>query len=1072
MPVTRNRSSLGECNAQVGTSDSTAFELPLAKSREVRQAAMGSPYGPTTSKFKMAHLSPPSASRGQFGSVLPNGLPGGARTKFTRTESMPVIPSCSDASDSQEDSDLPSPIAARTRTATKQGPAATDGPALDQESSQDSTSSPSQRRTGAVKRSAAAASASSNTTSSNPTSQRSEDPRPGDDDDDEDDSRRRRRRSSRLGGCSSQSEQLHDRDDSNKENIAPFSYSSYNGSSHVEVVIPSPSRPLGARTRTMARRSVSSPVIQFSGNAANGSAPADSANPRRSSRRSGPTRTDSFNSSRRPTPLSTSSGAPSTPTTRRVRGALSSAVIEAGIPASPFARLNLASGPSAFGMAPSFSNNTSLADDAESSYFSSQGSGSVAPSIFDSTSQVADEDSDMDDLSLIPGLHGPRRSRTHGADGTQDSSVYSRDSSVMPEVEIVQEKESTGVSSAAAADQTTTAGESTALDVEMQDVDATLVEPVLAASLKKLRFPNVYAHARSLLRYSSATTADADGTGASKLEASDRDAREEVEIVGREREMVMIKTFLSTRFGNDALFPTTSAAEFITPTKDAAATDLNAPSLYMCGLPGTGKTALVRSILSELRQVSTTMEIPRIAFVNCMSITTPRLIFGKILEQLGEEPCEVGGSGNETEGALEMVVKKSDRHILIVLDEIDHLLEKRAHQSVLQRLFCIGKSEAAEANKSAKCAMIGIANSLDLTERFMPLLLHTGMSPALLHFQPFTADDIAKVVRSRLTGLHARYDYGPDEDSKPAQNTADAIFRKPALDLASKRIASATGDLRKALDVCRLAVELVESEQRQGAINVMTTEKTADKVVAAELLAPLTPETAPRVMPQHIVRVLNSVLGSPQISRVRQLDMHAKFFLLAYLVAERRQAENLPILGCGMDDKVVRAVGGTGTKPKNGLRFLDVGMTYSKILQNDGQFQPVTTSELLQVVENLEVVGVVTLSNEAGRAGKKVAQQQIGGANNRIVSLVLAQDDVRDGITTAGSSSFSASNEGSGSGAGAGAIAVVADAISRMWVKEDTRIMRSRGWEAAAMQSEAVRRAELGGGRGFQPIGL
>ncbi|CAD6884516.1 unnamed protein product [Tilletia caries] len=1100
MPVTRNsRASLGEHNAQIATSES------LAQSREVRQAAMGSPYSPILSKFKggpAAGAAAPSTSRGQFGSVLPNGLPGGLRGRFSRTESMPVIASSSHLSDSEDPT--ASPVSTRTRTAsTKQGLAPSAISEVDQLSNQEATSSSSssQRRTGTVKRSEAAAASSNgpspNTCGQSGNSSSAADPRPGeggggdnDEDDDEDESRRRPRRSSRLGGCSSQSEQLHERDDSNKENVAPLNYAYNSGSSELEVVIPSSAR-LSSRMGTMARRSASSPNVNFHGMASHSSVPG-SVNPRRSPRRSGPTRIDSFNSNRRPSPMAVSSAAPSTPS-RRIRGALNPAIIEAGIPASPFARLNLAAaGPSSvFGRSTSLSNRTSLADDAESSYFSSQGSGSVAPSIFDATSQVADEDSDMDDLSIIPGpqgdLAGPRQS-----------------SEVVPEKHSAADDLKTNVES----------GDGAAHDVEMQDVDATLVEPVVVdvSRPKKQRFPNVYAHARALLRFSSSTgagrQATTPSTTSSKREGGNddgEDARENgFEIVGRERERAMIKTFLTARFGDEALFASARSSDV---EHASIQLDTNAPSLYMCGLPGTGKTALVRSILSELRQQDATtmtarvVPAPRIAFVNCMSITAPRLIFGKILEQLGEpvplKACD--GLSSEAEGALEMALKKSDRHVLIVLDEIDHLLEKRAHQSVLQRLFCIGKSKAALSNKSAKCAMIGIANSLDLTERFMPLLAHTGMAPAMLHMQPFIAEDIVKVVRSRLAGLHARYDLGPEEESEPAQNTADAIFKKPALELASKRIAAATGDLRKALDVCRLAVESVEAEQRQGAMYVMTTESTAGQVIAAELLAPLTPETAPRVMPQHVVKVLNSVLGSAQIGRVRGLDVHAKFFLLAYLVAERRLAEGLPVLGSGggADDKAALASaaaatttsGGGSSKSKKamssgGLRFMDVERTYATLLKNDAgglsaHFAGVTTSELLQVVENLEVVGVVTLSNEAGsgssgggvgRAGKKAAGGG-GGATGRVVSLVLAQEDVREGITTAAAASFSSSSSEGGNSSN-GAIAVVADAISRMWYKEETRIVRSRGWEAAAVQSEAVRRAELGGGRGFQPVGL
>ncbi|KAK0522517.1 AAA ATPase [Tilletia horrida] len=1115
MPVTRTlRSSLGEHNAQHGTSATSTIELPLAKTREVRQAAMGSPYAPTSPKVK--HMAPPAAAgsaaaaaarRPEFGTLVPNGLPGGIRSKFARTESMPIINHIAASDDdeaSQDDLESSSPISTRTRTAMKQASTSPHLPSSEQltaSTATTSTSSSSSRRTGAVKRSAAesntpaaSSGSSSGQNASSTSSHRGEDPAPDDDDGDEDDPRRRRRRSSRLGGCSSQSEPRRERDDSNKENIAPPNYRR----SEIEVVIELPRNAaqsqLGMRTRTMTRRSVSSPVIHFSSSNASNVPSAAAASVRRSARRSGLSRTDSFGSGRNPSPNGIASGGPTTPSRRSRGGPLSPAVNEASAPASPFARLNLGAGSSAFGLGPSLSANASLADDAESSYFSSQGSASVAPSIFDSTSQFAEEDSYMDD-----GSHGylptTRRARGLAADGSQESSIYSRASSMMPDMDILPESGPGEEADEIKADAETSA----ANDVEMQEVDTTAegaecVEDSKPTSPKKPRYPNVYAHARALLRFSSQAAEDSETSASSSAQGEENEARDQVQIVGRTREGAAIKTFLSAQFEAEALFESSDSAEQTSTKEKPIEVETSAPSLYICGMPGTGKTALVRSVLSELRLHGSTA--PQIAFVNCMSIRAPRLIFGRILAQLGEEsPDDSDPLSTEAESALDEALKKSKRHILIVLDEIDHLLEKRAHQNVLQRLFCIGKSAAASSNKSAKCAVIGIANSLDLTERFLPLLATTAMAPTVLHMQPFTADDIVKVVRSRLTGLYARYDLGADEEAQPAQKTDDAIFKKPALELASKRISAQTGDLRKALALCRLAVEHVEAEQRQGAINVMTTEETARKVVAAELLANLTPETAPRVMPQHILRVLSSVLGNSQVSRVRQLGKHAKFFLLGYIVAERRKAEGLQVLGRAVDDKLARAVGGGSATLRAGMRYSEVQMTYASLLKTDGQFEPLLTSELLQVVEGLETDGIVALSNDTATApgggsgsapSGAAAQSKRGGkkahphaASNPSLALILSQEEILDGLTTAAPPSALAA-AGSGAAVAAAAAggtanavhAVLAETISKMWRYEEGRILRARGWEAAALESEAVRREELGGGRGFQPIGL
>ncbi len=305
--------------------------------------------------------------------------------------------------------------------------------------------------------------------------------------------------------------------------------------------------------------------------------------------------------------------------------------------------------------------------------------------------------------------------------------------------------------------------------------------------------------------------------------------------------------------------------------------------------------------------------------------------------------------------------------------------------------------------------MIGIANSLDLTERFVPLLASKGASPALLHFRPFEAQEIVSVIRDRLSGLQDRYD---EEEPVVVENTASttetlALFTPTAVELLAKKIAGATGDLRKALDAARLAVEMVEGEQRKKALaqmeadrvkavsaastaaaaaedaaeesmivdeqtsaEVQTPESTTDNdaeqplkaaAVRAKLLRHLTPITAPKVGPAHILKVLTSVLGSPNLSKVRSLGVHPKLILLSILIAQARAEQGLSVLGSATTHNTSsnNIAGGGAT------RIADVEATYHAILkQEHGLFSSLEGSELLGVFDMLEVNGVIRISSE------------------------------------------------------------------------------------------------------------
>ncbi|EPQ30175.1 uncharacterized protein PFL1_02291 [Pseudozyma flocculosa PF-1] len=644
------------------------------------------------------------------------------------------------------------------------------------------------------------------------------------------------------------------------------------------------------------------------------------------------------------------------------------------------------------------------------------------------------------------------------------------------------------------------------------------------------QYSNVYSHARAMLRY--AAGVDPAETEAGLTICGDRRTDSHVKVVGRAKERVAIEQFLDQRLG---LFPNAkSRADSLDVELDG---DTESGCLYVCGLPGTGKTALVRSVLNGLSSstVSERARPTRIAFVNCMTLSHPRFVFGKVLSALGSDAAE-GQSDVEAERALSSLIKDGSQRILIVLDEMDHLLHSRAHQNVLYRLFSWASpmAPAGKRRSAPSCSLIGIANSLDLTERFVPLLASKGASPALLHFRPFEATEIVNVIRDRLMGLHPSYvevtgagstqamDVDDDASTGAAANAGEGqkpskdlpLFTPAAVELLAKKIAAATGDLRKALDAARLAVEMVEAEQRKKALAeaskqqesagsesieteasqsegsapavaagaaAVTVFATAESASArAKVLSHLTPETAAKAGPAHILKVLATVLGSPNLSKIRNLGLQPKLVLLSLLVADLRAREGMAVLGSASGSQAPRVSKGSLS---SGLRLSEVESTYASLLKNDGTFSALESSELLGVFELLEVQGILRLCSdaEAGAAsssrsslnvavmssgvspsGKRAAKKQLLAAN-RTAALLVAADDVLKGITTAAPASSTAA---------AGCSSTLVDTIRRIWSKEEERVVRSRGWEAMAREKEAVRKEELGGGRGQVAIGL
>lgn len=131
---------------------------------------------------------------------------------------------------------------------------------------------------------------------------------------------------------------------------------------------------------------------------------------------------------------------------------------------------------------------------------------------------------------------------------------------------------------------------------------------------------------------------------------------------------------------------------------------------------------------------------------------------------------------------------------VLVLDEIDHMSTR--DQSVLYGLFEL------PALKNSRLILIGLANALDLTDRsLVRLQSRVNFKPVLLNFPPYSKQDIANILSQRI---------------KDAVNgDVNQVVAPSALQYLGGKISASSGDLRKAIDVCRRAVELAETASKK-----------------------------------------------------------------------------------------------------------------------------------------------------------------------------------------------------------------------------------------------------------------
>lgn len=264
---------------------------------------------------------------------------------------------------------------------------------------------------------------------------------------------------------------------------------------------------------------------------------------------------------------------------------------------------------------------------------------------------------------------------------------------------------------------------------------------------------------------------------------------------------------------------------------------------------------------------------------------------------------------------------------------MDHLVTKS--QEVMYRLV-------EYANRpNSKLVLVGIANSLNLPDRFLPRLKGKGLEPRRLSFNPYSTEDIIEIISARLQSL------SPDSDTLP-------MMDPKAIELCARKVSAASGDLRMALDMCRRAIELVESEEFKRRETKSPLQETSlqlsspslspvkrRRLAATTEITSLTAQSAPKVTPMHIITVTKA-LGSSQSfqQRLKTLPLHHKAILCALVLLK-----------------------GSNSNPTLG----DVCDKYTKLCRRDSILDPIPRGEFLDACKQLDGIDVIAIEKCKGR---------------------------------------------------------------------------------------------------------
>ena len=351
----------------------------------------------------------------------------------------------------------------------------------------------------------------------------------------------------------------------------------------------------------------------------------------------------------------------------------------------------------------------------------------------------------------------------------------------------------------------------------------------------------------------------------------------------------------------------------ITTIVEGCLRDHRSGSIYVGGLPGTGKSLTLGAVEKTVKRWSSSTtgvaksRPPKVCSINCMAIQgKPTFVFKRICEQLNIVPTEddrIRGkaecsdmyevcaeiaairrfvSGGKVSGEAERYVCNDDEYekdnegvdhrlalmnnaaahphksahnssmVIILLDEMDQLEYRDA--AILYELF------ALPSLPHSRCILVGVSNAMNLTDKALPRLRARGCEPSLVRFTAYTSVQLKQLLCERVQ----KYD----------------AFELNALELCARKVSAQTGDMRKALRVCTDALQLCvdearnryESIQREGCVVL----ENGDVIEGAAL------ETLPpihKIKISHMAKAISKIFQNPVVETIRALPQQQQMIL-------------------------------------------------------------------------------------------------------------------------------------------------------------------------------------------------
>ena len=219
-------------------------------------------------------------------------------------------------------------------------------------------------------------------------------------------------------------------------------------------------------------------------------------------------------------------------------------------------------------------------------------------------------------------------------------------------------------------------------------------------------------------------------------------------------------------------------------------------NLLVYGKPGTGKTLVVKKVISKIQERVEKSNFPiKLVYSNSKEETTLYGLLVSLGRQLELKDKELPTTGLAMSEVFKRLLNKIDEgklNAVFVIDEIDYLaqLVSKTGKDILYQL-----TRANERLQHGSLTLIGISNDLSFKEKLDPRVI-SSLGEEEIVFTNYNVEQIKKILEERIN-----------------ESFIENAIEDPALNLCAALAGGEHGDARRAIDLLRVAGELAERQQ-------------------------------------------------------------------------------------------------------------------------------------------------------------------------------------------------------------------------------------------------------------------